>query len=80
MPGNVQRHEDIKGALRLRGKCLSDIARELSVAPTTVTIVSKGQRRSRRIEDALAAALGMEHEVLWPERRHNRGGSPMPSG
>jgi len=68
MAKSHQQHERIKGALALRGISLTDIARQLDVAPSTVTIVSKGDRRSRRIEAALAQALGCEAWTLWPER------------
>jgi len=65
---SIPKHDIIKGALRLKGTSLSIVARELNVRPTTVTVVSKGYRRSMRIEMALAEALGMTHEELWPER------------
>ncbi len=61
-----RQHQRIKGALKLRGSSLSAVARSLDVAPTTVTI--KGIRRSRRIEAAIASALGMTPDALWPDR------------
>jgi lambda repressor-like predicted transcriptional regulator len=64
----VEKHEIIKGMLQLKGTSISEVARELGVAPTTVTVVSKGMRRSKRIETALAAAIGSTPEVVWPER------------
>lgn len=63
-----RQHHRIKGALELRGLSLSAIARELDVAPTTVSIVSRGIRRSRRIEAAIAQAIGCEPAALWPQR------------
>lgn len=54
--------------LRMAGSSLSIIARDLGVKPTTVTSVSQGLRRSRRIESAIAAALGTQPEKLWPDR------------
>lgn len=63
-----RQHTRIKGALELRGLSLSSIARDLDVAPTTVSIVSRGIRRSRRIEAAIARAIGCEPAVLWPQR------------
>lgn len=63
-----EQHARIKAALALRGITLSSIAKELRVAPTTVTIVSKGHRRSRRIETALAQAVGATPEQIWPNR------------
>ena len=63
-----KRHQQIRAALALRGITLSAIARDLDVKPTTMTIVSKGYRRSRRIEQAIAAALGTSPAQIWPER------------
>lgn len=63
-----KRHERIKMRLRLAGSSLSAIARDLGVQPTTVTAVSQGVRRSRRIESAIAAALATEPQKLWPDR------------
>ncbi|TXH04647.1 MAG: hypothetical protein E6R07_07290 [Nevskiaceae bacterium] len=59
--------------LRLAGSSLADVARELGVAGTTVTSVSQGYRRSRRIESAIATKLGVTPRSLWPERYPNGG-------
>lgn len=67
-----RQHTRIKGALELRGLSLSSIARDLDVAPTTVSIVSRGIRRSRRIEAAIAQAIGCEPAMLWPQRYHSK--------
>ena len=71
-----RQHEWIKMQLRLCGSSLADIARELGVAKTTVTAVSQGLRRSRRIEAAIVAKLGMPPERLWPERMSVRSVHP----
>lgn len=63
-----RQHARIKSALALRGATLSSIARELGVSPGTVSIVSRGFRRSRRIERAIADALTTTPAVLWPDR------------
>lgn len=63
-----KQHARIKAALSLRGRSLSDVARELDVAPTTVSIVSRGFRRSRRIEAAIAGELGLLPAQIWPDR------------
>lgn len=62
------KHEDIKSALRLRGVSLAQIARSLEVAPASVSTVCKGLHRSKRIEAAIAAALGWPVEEVFPER------------
>lgn len=54
--------------LRLAGSSLSDVARELGVAATTVTSVSQGFRRSRRIEALIAQKLRTTPSRLWPDR------------
>lgn len=76
---SIAKHDAIKGALRLRGTCLADVAKALNVRSTTITVVSKGYRRSQRIETALAAALGMTHEQLWPERNPIVSGPATPA-
>lgn len=68
MHPSLERHEIIKMRLRLAGSSLAQIARELGVAPTTVTTVSQGYRRSRRIERAIAHALCVQPESLWSDR------------
>jgi Ner family transcriptional regulator len=68
MHAALKHHEQIKLRLRLVGSSLSAVARELDVAATTVTCVSQGYRRSRRIEAAIAAKLKIRPEELWPER------------
>lgn len=70
-PAAHRRHEAIKGALWLRQTSLSDIARELRVQASTVTSVSQGRSQSTRVQEALAYAIGMEPEVLWPERAYS---------
>ncbi|WP_421793232.1 helix-turn-helix domain-containing protein [Hydrocarboniphaga effusa] len=64
----IEQHEHIKLRLRLVGSSLADVARELSVAATTVTSVSQGHRRSRRIEEHIAEKLGLSASELWADR------------
>lgn len=71
MRPELELHERIKMRLRLAGSSLADVARELSVAGTTVTSVSQGYRRSRRIEAVIATKLGMQPDDLWPDRYRN---------
>lgn len=68
-----KQHQRIRAALALRGITLSSIARDLDVRPTTVTIVSKGYRRSQRIEQAIANALGATPAQIWPRRYPENG-------
>lgn len=68
MRPELEQHEQIKMRLRLAGSSLANVARELGVAGTTVTCVSQGHRRSRRIEAAIAGKLGVQPWELWPDR------------
>ena len=68
MSPSLEQHERIKMRLRLVGSSLADIARELGVRATTVSSVSQGYRRSRRIEAAIAHKLGLTAERLWEAR------------
>lgn len=68
MREEIQRHEQIKMQLRVGGSSLAKVARELGVQTSTVASVSRGRWRSRRIEAAIGAALGISPEQLWPER------------
>ena len=63
-----RQHQRIRAALALKGITLTSIARKLDVKPTTITIVSKGYRRSKRIEQAIADAIGTSPAALWPSR------------
>lgn len=61
-------HERLKMELRLRGSSLTQIAFAMGVHPGSVTAVSQGLRRSRRIERALAAAVDKTPAELFPGR------------
>lgn len=65
---DLVRHAKIKKALRLRGVTFSGIARELGLKPPTVIIVCQGHRTSRRVDVAIAQALGVTAQDLFPER------------
>lgn len=68
MRRGLQQHERVKMRLRLAGTSLAEVARELGVAATTVTSVSQGFRRSRRIETLIAQKLQTTPSRLWPDR------------
>ncbi len=68
MHRDLQQHERVKIRLRLAGTSLAEVARELGVAATTVTSVSQGFRRSRRIEALIARKLQTTPSRLWPDR------------
>ena len=64
MPTDPRRR---KAALVLAGVRQADIARRLSVAPTHVSDVIHGRRRSLRVEAAIAEALGRRVEEIFPQ-------------
>lgn len=74
MISDQKQHERIKGALVLRGLSLKALAAELGVVPTAVSLVSQGKGRSRRIEAAIASAVGSTPEKIWPDRYQDRKG------
>lgn len=59
--------EDIKAGLRKRGLSQAKIATQCGVLPSAVCHTLRGDR-SRRIEAAIARAIGSTPEALWPER------------
>lgn len=59
-------HEMIRARLRLAGTSFSDIARELGITPASVSLVSQGRRRSRKVELAIAEKLGTTPNQIWP--------------
>lgn len=63
-------HELLKMELRLRGTSMSQIAADIGVLPGSVTTVSQGRRRSKKIEAALADAVGKTVFELFPARYH----------
>ncbi|GFE49029.1 hypothetical protein So717_07820 [Roseobacter cerasinus] len=63
-----ERHAHIKYQLELRGLSLAEIAEQIGVGASAVSSVSLGKSRSKRIEQALAAALDKTPEELFPER------------
>ncbi|WP_298976250.1 helix-turn-helix domain-containing protein [uncultured Roseobacter sp.] len=68
-------HERLKAELKVRGTSLAQLARDLGVSGTSMSLVSLGKHRSRRIEKAIADVMQMTPEELWPDR-HRAGGDP----
>lgn len=61
-------HEQRKCDLRMRGTSLREIAAAEGVLPSSVSAVSQGRRRSRRIEAAIAHALDRRVEDVFHDR------------
>lgn len=60
------RREAIKFALRLHGLTLADVGKALGVSGSTVSIVVKGERRSRRVAEYVATVLNTPVDDLFP--------------
>jgi lambda repressor-like predicted transcriptional regulator len=69
-----QRHVHIRHALYLKGITLADIARSLNISQGSVSQVSVGRSRSKRVEKALASALNTTTEQLFPDRYSKKEG------
>lgn len=61
-------HEMVRARLRLARTSFSNIARELGITPASVSLVSQGRRRSRKVERTIADKLGTQPEKIWPGR------------
>lgn len=61
--------ERIKAKLILAGKTQRQIARELNVTESAVSLTISGRSRSARIEQAVAQAIGKPREEVFNHRR-----------
>lgn len=59
----------VKAMMALRGIKGVDIARTLHLSPVTVSIIVTGRGKSRRVQQAIAAALKMSVAELWPDTK-----------
>jgi len=61
-------HIWIKAELRRRGTNMAELSRSIGVTQGSVSLVSQGLHRSKRIELELAKAVDMTPQVLFPDR------------
>ncbi|MBF0247153.1 MAG: helix-turn-helix domain-containing protein [Alphaproteobacteria bacterium] len=66
---------DVKAALEKKGSCLAEVARSLSVTEAAVHKVKR--RPNHRIQTAIAEALSMKPEAIWPTRYFVASGKPI---
>lgn len=59
-------YRERKAALVLEGVSISEIGRQLGVSQQHVSQVLSGRRRSPRVEDAIATAIGKPIEEVFP--------------
>lgn len=64
----LSRREEIKARLRSKGLTMSDIARSLTLTPSTIHAVVSGRSHSRRVAEKISAELGLEPRDIWPEK------------
>lgn len=63
----ISPHELLKARIRSRKKTFRQIASDLGVGASSITLVSQRKSRSRRIEKALADAAGCDPEDLFED-------------
>lgn len=65
--GKLDAHELLKARIRSRKKSFRQIAADLGVCASSITLVSQRKSRSRRIEKALADVVGCAPEELFED-------------
>lgn len=59
--------QEVKSKMVLHKISQAEIAEQLCITPGTVSAVVNGHRKSRRVQKAIADALGVEFESLWTD-------------
>ena len=62
---NFEAHEALKMRLRLNGISLAEIARQVGVSRTTVSLVGLRKLQNSTVERAIADALGVPAEHVY---------------
>lgn len=66
--GTLSHREEIKARIRSRGTNMSQIAKTLGVAPSTVQAVVCGRSFSLKIAQEIASVLGVTVPEIWPDK------------
>lgn len=64
----------IKALMVLKGVKSIDIATQTGVSPTWVSLVLNGHKKSKRIRQAIADALGIKVKDLWSNNQKPKKG------
>ncbi|MDA8082319.1 MAG: helix-turn-helix transcriptional regulator [Nitrospiraceae bacterium] len=64
-------NNEVKAELVRAGIKHNQLARQLRVSNTMISLVVSGKKKSARIRLAIAKALGMKVEDLWPNGNNN---------
>lgn len=59
--------QQIRDAIREADLNQAAIARELNVRPAHISYVIDNKRRSRRVHEAIAEAIGTDIRQIWPD-------------
>lgn len=57
-----------KSLMVLKGITSVSLARKLGITPTWMSLIVNGRKESRRVQKAIADALGVDYAVLWHGR------------
>jgi Ner family transcriptional regulator len=57
--------QEVKAEMVLKRVSQTQIADSLGITPGTVSAVINGHRKSKRVQRAIAEALGLKYETLW---------------
>lgn len=60
-------HEQIKCDLRMANQSFAKLGREHGIHPSVFSAVCSGQKRSKRVANLIASALGSSVGDLWPQ-------------
>lgn len=67
MTNSIDTSRLLKDLLRLHGTSYAQIARELGVSRTAVSLVASGRSNSDRVRRAIADAAGLAVSQIWPD-------------
>jgi lambda repressor-like predicted transcriptional regulator len=56
---------EIRCALSIRGFSLSELARQLQVPPSLISMVVSNQRKTRKVRVAISRVLGLYPDQIW---------------
>ena len=58
--------------MMIKGVQVNDIARQLNLAHSNISVVIHGHRPNLKVRQAIAAALGKSVSEIWPEKAEGR--------
>lgn len=58
--------------MMIKGVKVNDIARELKLAHSNISVVIHGRRPNQKVRQAIADAIGKSVSDIWPEQAEGR--------